>query len=519
MAYDADPAETARKDLEKKVLQMIEDGRIKRSERASLINETYRLAKPHRRKVGAHPAKNPVLTEDDLADIVDATLPETIHDYASDMIAQFTPESEPWTRFGVKESVPAEFAKDVEQMASMVESVVFEKIEESSYFDAAPQCFQDLANGTMAARGRLPERGGDPYEIEAIDPCDLIICQSPARGLVDTKFTEAVIRVSDFKSIYGRYGIKLPTTAARKKDEEEITVADGFYRCWENMRGDRAWRRCVIVDGKLVWEKFYNDDPDVDIIVARWEVDGQSPWGVGPAFRAQPAQRGLNELMALMMVAAGKHVDTPGFYTDDGVANLDQGFEAGDMIATSPDFDVKWWEPGGQLDISFFTESDMRQMVRHALFQDKPEQKGKTPPTAEQWQSLEVRSRQRWEIPRGKIVREWVLPWVLWFKGGLEREGRLGPYKVDNRLFKIVPNSPFAKARQQEEVVRANDILRTMAGYSPDTFAIDFDVAATALNIKHALNDKLVVVRSPEERAALVAGMAQQQQGGAGGEG
>lgn len=514
MAYEGASQDHIRKSIQKVVSAKIADARTLRNDRAALINETYRLAAPWRRRVGQAQTKAPILNDSDLADMVDSTLAETISDFASDMIQRFTPESEPWVRMKAKGSIPAEFQLDVDRMAMRAEELVFETLEESSYFDAAPQCFKELGNGTMAMRARRPQRGGDPYEFEAIEPCDLLLCQSPSRGISDARFTEGKMKVVDYKALYGRQA-PLPTTQ-HWGDDQEITVIDGFYRCWEHPRGDRAWRRVILVNEKIVWEAFIGDDPDVDMIVSRWEVDGQSPWGIGATFRAHAAQRGLSELTAIMMVAAGKHVDTPGFFTEDGVANLEQGFEAGDMIPVSADFDVKWWEPGGQLNIAFFTENDMREMIRHALFQDKPEQKGKTPPTAEQWSSLETRTLQRWEIPRGKIVREWVVPIVMWTKRSLELEGRLGPYKVDNRFFQIVPNSPFAKARQEREVMVAGEILSVAAELSPDTFGIDVDMPATIQNIKKARNDKLVVIRSPEERAKMMAAMAAAQGGGGG---
>ena len=515
MAYGDKPAEATAKAVEALVLKKLEDARKKRQERAPLINETYRLASPWRRTVQSNAVRakdEPALSEDDIADMLDSTLAETQADFASDMIAQFTPESEPWTKFKTKETVPDEMAADVRRIISNVSAQVFEAISESSYYDAAPQCFQDLGNGTMGVRARDPDRGGDPFVFEPIEPADLLLCHSPARGLHDARFTEGVIPFGEFKQLYGRVAV-YPPNFRKPNDDQDVTVVDGFYRCWEHVRGDRAWRRIVMLDNKLVYEKYVSDDDDVDVIVARWEVNGRSPWGVGPSFRAQPAQRALNELTAIMMVSAAKHADTPGFYVDDGVVNLDQGFEAGDMIPTSENFDVKWWEPKGQLDITFFTEADLRNMIRHAHFQDKPEQKGKTPPTAEQWGSLELRSRARWEIPRGKIVREWVLPIVLWTKKRLEMQGRLGPYRVDQRFFTVIPNSPFAKARDQEKVVRASEILAKAQAISPETVAIDIDIPATLANIKDALNDELVVIRPEDQRRELMAQAVAAQQG------
>jgi plasmid stabilization system protein ParE len=170
MAYDqgTDDEKKKKKEIETKVNSLVQEARTLRSERAELINETWRLAKPHRRRINETATKAPVLTQGDLADIVDATLAETMHDFGSDMIAQFTPESEPWVKFSARETVPIELKSDVEKVIAMTQMLTQEAIEESSYFDAAPQCFQDLANGTMAARGRRPMRGGDPRPPELV---------------------------------------------------------------------------------------------------------------------------------------------------------------------------------------------------------------------------------------------------------------------------------------------------------------------------------------------------------------
>lgn len=502
-------------ELKRFVAAKVEKARTERQDRAAFLNETYRLGMPWRRRIGQKSRNAPKMSEEDVADMVDSTLAETIEDFASDMIAQFTPENEPWVRMRVKGSVGAGFGGEAEQMAINTEAAIFDALSESSYYDAAHQCFTDLGNGTMAARARRPRRGGDPFEFEAIEPADLLLLQSPSRGVADCRFTEASITVRDYYALYGAFA-PLPDSLRMSGMDTEIDVVDGFYRAWENPRGDRAWRRCILVNSQLVYERFVSDDDDVDIFVARWKVDGRSGWGVGSAWRACPPQRALNELVALGLVAIGKYVDSPFFYTDDGVVNLEQGFEAGDAVPVSQQFELHQWEPKGNFDVKFFTEQDLRQVIRRAMFQDKPEQMGKTPPTAEQWQSLEVRSEQRWEIPRGKLVREWVLPITLWTKKALEQMGMLGPYVIDRRAYQIVPNSPFAKARSQEKVVRAQQILGTFANYSPETFPVDVDVSATMENVKREMRDELVMIRPKEEREAILKQVAAAQAGGGG---
>lgn len=521
MAYSdaGGDTEADRKKLSALLGKKLEDARQLRNDRAPFLNETFRLTSPWRREVGKNPStKAPVLTPEDVADIVDSTLADTQQDFASDMIAQFTPEGDAWTRFEAKGTIPAEYHKEVAQMAMDTQERVFEALNESSYYDAAPQCFADLGNGTMGMRGRRPDRGGDPFEFEPIEPADLLLCHNAARQAADARFTEGVLTKREYESLYGRQA-PLPEKLKYASEDSELTVADGFYRCWENPRGNKAWRRCILVNGEVTFEKFFDDDSDVDVFVARWQIEGRNPWGIGPTWRGHPSQRALNELTALTLVAAGKHVDSPGFYTDDGVANLDNGLEAGDWIPVSPEFKMFQWEPKGRFDVSFFTKQELQQTIRRNLYQERPEQVGKTPPSATQWQELDLRQRNRWEIPRGKIVREWVLPIVLWTRARLVEAGALGPYKIDERVFKIEPNSPFAKARSQEKVLRARDLLGTHSSLSPQTFPIDVNVTDTMRNIQREMNDDLVVYRTDEERAQVAEVMAAQAGGASAGGG
>jgi hypothetical protein len=521
MAYSDAGGDTEqnRKELATLIGKKLEDARQLRTDRAPFLNETYRLTSPWRREVGrTYSTKAPVLTPDDVADIVDSTLADTQKDFSSDMISQFTPEGEPWTRFAPKGTIPAEFQKQVNDMAATTQERVFEALGESSYYDAAPQCFTDLGNGTMGMRARRPERGGDPFEFEPIEAADLLICHNAARQAVDARFTEGILTKKEYKSLYGT-AAPLPDKLAHQGEDTELTVIDGFYRCWENPRGNRAWRRCITVNGDVTFEKYFNDDTDVDIFVARWEVEGRNPWGIGATWRGHPAQRALNEMTALTFVAAGKHIDPPFFYTDDGAVNLEQGLEAGDGIPVSTEFELHQFNMEGRFDVSFFTKQELQQTIRRNLYQERPEQVGKTPPTATQWQELDLRQRNRWEIPRGKIVREWVLPIVLWTRARLVEQGALGPYKIDQRVFKIEPNSPFAKARSQEKILRARDLMGTHAGLSQQTFPIDVDVSATMKNLQREMNDELVVYRTDEQRAQVAQMMAAAQLGAAPGGG
>jgi hypothetical protein len=80
---------------------------------------------------------------------------------------------------------------------------------------------------------------------------------------------------------------------------------------------------------------------------------------------------------------------------------------------------------------------------------------------------------------------------------------------IDERVIRIEPFSPFAKARSNEKVTRARDLLGMFAQLSPDTFPADVDLAQTLRNFKAETGDELVEVRTDEDRAEIINAMTQ----------
>lgn len=224
----------------------------------------------------------------------------------------------------------------------------------------------------------------------------------------------------------------------------------------------------------------------------------------------------LNEITALTLASLHKVVDPPVAYSDDGTANIEEnGVDAGDWVNLGENFDVKILESGGKFDVSFFMQDDLRRMVRRALYQDKPEQRGKTPPTASQWTDERMESQQRFEVPRGKLYREWTVPIVrshMWLR---QQQGVMPEVALDGRVLKLEPISGQARARAFEKVQKAERLLGSAAQFMPQEAQLVVDGAATLANIKEQLGDELVRIRTPDEIAQLQQAamqMAQQQQ-------
>lgn len=486
--------------------------------RAPFINEVYRLGMPQRSRIGAD--RSTPMTEDEIQDILDTTLPETIDDFASDMIANFTPPHEPWVKH-----VPTKALSQGQrqQIASQIADAVawfWDDMQDSTYYDAADECFHDLAAGTMAVQIR--DYGPtQPIVYVPVPTRELLIDIGPDAA-PDFRGTDGKITKAHFQANYGWWvdWNKAPQEFRNKfalaKDDARFAFIDGCYKVWDTP-GQTQWRRCVLIDGHLVYEQLFDEDGAETLIVSRWRTESCSAYGIGPAWWATAPARVLIELHALTLAQMHKVVDKPHAFSDpDGGANLEQGVDAGDWIQLGEGFNVQALGGEGEFQAAFYTREDLRMLIKRALFQDKPEQKGDTPPSATQWADMSARAQQRFEIPRGKIIREWVIPIVRAHQWRRTRHGIFPEIRLGSTAIMLKPQSPQAKARSFEKVSKAERLLASAASPAiaqQAMFAID--ARQTLENMRAEIGDDLVTIRTEQQLQQVmqqVATAAAQQQ-------
>ena len=489
----------------------IEKARNQRTRRAELVNQVYTLAMPWRSRIGEAVTSDRMLTEDEISDLLDTTLADAIDDFASDMMATFTPPHEPWVAIEPTVALKPDQRKAIKAELSSTVNWFWEDLAQSSFYDAADECYHDLATGVM---GLIRKDFGATESVvyEPIEPANLLLDHGPANS-VDGKFYEYVLEKRLWSETYPN--VKLPAKYSTSKDTLKLKVIDGCFRVWEQ-KGYAAYRRVVMVDNKIVYEKDLKGDGSCALIAARWRADSRSAYGVGPAWKACAPQRVLNEVAALILANMGHIVNPVVAYSDDGTANIEEGsIDAGAWVNLGENFDVKVIESGGRFDVSFFAQEELRHKIRRALYQDGPEQKGKTPPTAEQWTDQRMETQQRFEVPRGKIFREWTIPIVrahMYLRS--EVHGIMPPINLGNQLIKLEPISGQARARKYEKVNRAERLLASAAQYMPQQSQVAIDAVETLRNMKEMMEDEVVVIRTDEELAQIqqAAMQAAQQQ-------
>lgn len=516
MAGGPATAETPKAALLRRLKRMKND----RTLRAGFINEVYRLGMPQRGRIDAE--RSTPMTEDEIQDILDTTLPEAIDDFASDMIATFTPQHEPWVNHVPTQALNAAQRKSVSDQIAGAINWFWDDMQESTYYDAADECFHDLAAGTMAVQ--IKDYGSaQPLCYEPVPTRQLLVDVGPD-GAPDGRFTDGKIEKRHFEATYGAWIKPESMTAELRmklksaKEDQRFHLVDGCHKVWDKP-GTTQWRRVVMLEKEIVYEQLYDTDGAESLIVSRWRTESESALGIGPAWWATAPARVLIELYALTLAQMHKVVDPAHAYSDpDGGANLEQGIGAGDWVQLGEGFNVEKLSGDGEFQAAFYTREDLRMTIKHALFQDKPEQKGDTPPSATQWADMSARSQQRFEIPRGKINREWVTPIVRAHQWRRMRHGLFPEIKLGSNTILLKPQSPQAKARSFEKLAQAERLLAsTQTPALAQSAVVVIDGRATIENMQRVIGDDLVKVRTQEEVDEIVATAAQaaqaQQQG------
>lgn len=511
-------AKSAKQERDEKYKQRINRCKKDRSLRAPHVNEYYRLAAPQRGRIDSD-STSP-MTAEEVADELDTTIVETADDFASDMIAQFTPPHEPWVDHEPTRVLAEEERKVVaEQMASAI-SWFWDDIGESSYYDAADECFHELAAGTMGMM-RRDYGAAQPICYVPVPIKSLLIDAGPD-GSCDFRGTDGKVTKEHFLVNYGRWATLSPELKARfnvAKEDATFHLVDGVHRVWD-VPGKVQWRRIVMLEHEMVYERLFDEDGAESLYVARWRTEERSAYGIGPGWRACAPARVLRELHALVLAQMHNNVDKPHAYSDpDGSANLEQGVGAGDWVLLGEGFDVKPLGGDGEFQAAFYKTEDLRMLIKRAFYQDKPEQRGDTPPSATQWADESARAQQRFEIPRGKIIREWVIPVVRGHQWQRTQHGRFPPIKIGSDAIMLKPQTPQVKARSFEKLAKAERLLAAATGtILAQAAQVAIEPVETMANLKRVVGDELVKLRSKEEVKQLLeqaAQMAQQVEGAA----
>lgn len=492
-------------DSEKAIIARIGKARQDRQRHAPWMDEILRLGMPTYRRIATKMPSDAVVAEQD--DLFDTKLQTTMEDFSSDMISTFTPRYERWTTFEPAEDLPDGAQVEIADQLRAFGDGIFAELERSNYWDAAQECFTFWAVTAMGVA--VSDMGPlNPIHFQPIELPDLLL-ERGFDGTLTGKWREMRMTDAELFAMWPNEFEPPKPNAPRKKH----TVVEGCDRDFDKP-GVEAWYYRIIVDGKVKKAQRYEGAGSCPIVACRYRHQADSAWGPGPAHKATPVARTLDELAYLNLKALGRQVDPPFSYEEDGTANFEAGIQPGMAYPRSTGSEApEPMLPEIQFNALVFNQTDMRKEIERALYQDRPEQPGQTPPTATQWIDEKTWQTRRRELPRDRCVREWVLPIIeriAWIKA---QRGELPPVKLQGgKVINVRPISPLSKAKDLEDIQLSQQMLgiATAVGAARQAGA-PIDTLKTTENLLRTSKDRNIVLLSADQLAAEQAAAAAAQ--------
>lgn len=493
--------------ITKRVLKMVACAEVDRNRHINRIEDCYKYGLPWRHKA------NQSQPTDQLDEIFDEELMTVLEDFSADMLNTFTPQKSDWVEPKPVDTLDSGAQRQISEALGNYRRVIFGEMARSNLYQALQEAYMDLGPGTMSLVVTDLDPA-QPIHCEAIPCVDLLLNRGPY-GFVDGTWRKRVRLEREIAVLWpeardkNRQPYKLDSDA-------EFVVIDGVYRDHAH-KADELWRYCVLIGDHIAYKQEYLGAGSNPFIVARWSRDPTTAWGVGPTYRTIPAIKTLNHFRYTALKNYDKEADPVVSYEDDGVINLEHGVNPGEWVPRAPGSkEPSVLESRSRIDVEVFRIDEVRSAIRRAHYQDRPEQQGKTPPTATQWSDEAAERARRMGSPATNLVIELQYPLFKRFAHLLEKRGLLPKVQIGGNAVKLEPVSPLLRAQEQEEVVRMDRLVEMLnLRFGPEMT----NLIVNGVKYAHRLAQKLGVdtglLRSEDEMKAAIEQLAPVLGGGA----
>ncbi len=436
-------------------------------------------------------------------------------DFVGELFHTLTPENVPWVEYEAGTAIPEDQVEEAEKLIKEREKAIEKSLRESNYYDEGPTAFQDAIVGNVILWVDRYAFGA-PITCEAIPASHCFFRLGPFG--IDDRFRREKFYYRDLKQLLP--DAQFPQTIEekiKKGGKGKATVIWGFWLTFEDPRNP-IWRQEIRVDNKPVGlDQDLGSDGSMPMIVGRFNAQPKTPWGRGPARRILPSLRTVDELSRMNMEAMDHTLDPAFTYPSDGALDMSDGIEAGYGYPVMPGTgDTVQPIMMGQLDYGYFSEERMLEKIKHAFYRAS-DQRGKTPPSASQYLGEEQKPVRRMARPAGKLWSEFgvgVLKRFEWLETqpGGALQGQEPYLRVEDKIVMLRPISPLERAQAREEVLVAQSIMgMAQENLGPEQAALLIDGPQTFENVRGALKDQLVVVRTEDQIRQLLQQMQPQQ--------
>lgn len=492
------------KDSIKQTEARLKKARADKDKHVKRLDDYYQYAMPWRHKIGQ------TYSDQDVDNIFDSTAMDSVADFASDMLATFTPDYfewiEPVPSIEVNEADRAILQPQIEEY----NSAIFSEIRRSNFKAEALECYQDLSHGTMSMIIQDPHIS-KPFYCESIPANDLLIARGPFKDIglkgYELCYTADQIPALWPKAKQNEKLMKLINDAPSK----ELKVMQACWRDYSDI-GTEKWKFVAYAQKEFLLEDaVYSGQGSCPIVAARWMTDNTTCWGIGPGYLKLPDIKTANILVELLLEKLEEAVDPVMSYEDDGVMNLENDIEPGLWLPRAPGSEAP--APiisGANMDVGYFDREQLRENIMRGFFQDKPLQRGKTPPTATQFLEEAADAARRLGAPAGRLVIEWQFEIYSRFAYMTARRGKLPKVELNGKIISLNANSPLLRSQKQAEALQIQQYAALLASVvGPELAQAAIDPVEAAYVLKDLMGIKAKILTNKDQLAGILEQMKQ----------
>lgn len=511
-----DPALPDLKALGKEALDRINDCTAQKRHFELDMREGYFFAAPHRSRTVSTSAAPGTSKMQDSGELQTSIAFEETENFSTTLINSFMPEGAPWVALEAGADIAEELRPEMEDQIEKDRDQVFDMIAQSNFYAGLTQALTpDAALGTFALWIDR-ERKGRSICCHAVPMRELEINIGP-NGEVDDRFRVVHTKYRFVQTLINRAAV-LPEALAKKikdKPKDAAVVRMGFWRLWD--RDDETWQYVEMVGNDVVYTAVLTGTGSCPLIVVRFNPYPEWAYGVGPLIKALPELRHLDDMAAGEVESVDMSLRPPMSYPDDSFANIEGGVVPGAFYPVRPGTaqDIrKMYEPNA-LDAVYFDQSHRERRIKRMFYNDFPEQRGDTPPTATQWLDEMEMAQRKIGTPGFVFWREGPRQFFLRFYYLAKKAGLIKPLMVGNAEISVAPFNPAQRSRNQQKVGNAVKVGQIAAGLFPEEWKAYVDGSKTIDEFIKLMDVADVLIkRSAGDVKEAISQIAQLQGGG-----
>lgn len=293
-------------------------------------------------------------TDEDTANLFDATAMDAVDNLAASLYTLLTPPESLWLTL-IPES-------DLSPDAVVATDVLRANLNDSNFYTTVHQCYLDLVTlGTACLfMAENPIGASSAFTFTAIPMSDLAI-------LPNAVFHTTSMPLSDAVKKYPTWTVPANLRDTLKESPDTpIKLVQSLvgteFTAWLDAGGD--------IENNIVATGTFETNP---YLIFRWSVTSGEIYGRGPVLRALPDIKTANKVVELVLKNATISVSGIWMADDDGVINLNNiSLTPGAIIPKAVGSSgLTPLTSGANFDVSQIILKDLRERIRHALLADR----------------------------------------------------------------------------------------------------------------------------------------------------